>query len=305
MRAQQGMSAHEQPPSPSSAYLEPFAGQSGVACLTRARVEQFVGDQVTAVWIHGEAGTGRRLLARAFHEGTGACGPMVVLDCTSPFTAEHLGTCFREWTRTQWLTRPERWGLCGESVRAATLVLQELDSLRLAVQADLIPSVERFLASRGATTAGPHGVHLVVTSIAAPEGAARGGQVDAELARLLRRNTVAVPPLRERSADIPVLVEGFVREINRRLGLAVRSVSTGALFVLRHYFWPRNLDELRSVVEHAIVMAGDDVLLATHLPSEIREWAVHGDASSTRWEDGASAPHEPAGLRASADSLLG
>src|SRR5262249_6112229 len=82
--------------------------------------------------------------------------------------------------------------------------------------------------------------------------------------------TIALPPLRERSDDLPLLIEHFVRRFSHELGKAVQQVSPEALEVLRRYRWPGNLPELQSVLKQGLLHATGPVLLPDFLPASVR-----------------------------------
>ncbi len=78
-----------------------------------------------------------------------------------------------------------------------------------------------------------------------------------------------LPPLRERSQDIPELAGFFVRKINLRLGLNVTDISQRALEALVQYKWPGNIRELSNAIERALLFCDDPVIDLVHLPSDI------------------------------------
>ena len=82
----------------------------------------------------------------------------------------------------------------------------------------------------------------------------------------LRVVEIALPPLRERASDIPLLVEGLLGKLNRDLGKDVRFVTPAALARLTAYHWPGNVRELENMLTRAVVLAKSDVLDETLLP---------------------------------------
>ena len=75
-----------------------------------------------------------------------------------------------------------------------------------------------------------------------------------------------LPPLRERREDIPLLVQTFLTEFNKRNGKAVRGVDQEAMYLLEHYPWPGNIRELRNVIERATILADREFIEPQHLP---------------------------------------
>ena len=89
----------------------------------------------------------------------------------------------------------------------------------------------------------------------------RAGRFREDLYYRLNVVPIALPPLRERREDVPLLVEHFIRQDGQRLGRStVRAVSSEALDALRVYAWPGNVRELRNVIERALVLSRGDVL---------------------------------------------
>ena len=71
---------------------------------------------------------------------------------------------------------------------------------------------------------------------------------------------IELPPLRQRSDDIPLLVQVFIKEFNKQMGKNVQSVSKQALNLLQQYAWPGNIRELRNVIEHAVILSQGEIL---------------------------------------------
>ncbi|MCI0461754.1 MAG: sigma-54-dependent Fis family transcriptional regulator, partial [Gemmataceae bacterium] len=104
-------------------------------------------------------------------------------------------------------------------------------------------------------------------------GAARFRQ---DLLYRLNGFTIRLPPLRERRADIPGLVEHFIRLSNRELDRAVRLTVPEALSLLHAYDWPGNVRELQSTIRYAVVHAPGDVITLACLPEQFRTQSVLG-----------------------------
>src|SRR5262249_51761374 len=81
---------------------------------------------------------------------------------------------------------------------------------------------------------------------------------------------IALPPLRERGEDLPMLVRHYLRRYSRELGREVREASPEALEVLRAYPWPGNIRELQSVLKQSLLQARGEVLLPAFLPESLR-----------------------------------
>ena len=97
------------------------------------------------------------------------------------------------------------------------------------------------------------------------------GRFREDLYYRLKVVTVAVPPLRERPDDVPLLVDGLVRRAARDCGKEVTGVSEQALALLCAYRWPGNVRELAHVLERGVALAQHDVIMAEELPAELRD----------------------------------
>ncbi|HEX4516445.1 MAG TPA: sigma 54-interacting transcriptional regulator, partial [Polyangiaceae bacterium] len=82
---------------------------------------------------------------------------------------------------------------------------------------------------------------------------------------------VAIPPLRERREDVPLLIDHFVARNNTRLGTNIRGVAADAKKILLEYGWPGNVRELENTIERAMVLCESDTIGATDLPERVRE----------------------------------
>ena len=97
----------------------------------------------------------------------------------------------------------------------------------------------------------------------------RDGRLREDLYYRLNVFTIELPPLRDRRADIPLLVQTFLNEFNTRNNKAVRAVDQEAMYLLERYPWPGNIRELRNVIERATILAEGDFIEAKHLPPPV------------------------------------
>ena len=184
------------------------------------------------ILITGEPGTGRQHLARLVHQASGRA-------------------------RFLRVRRDDETVVLPDS-ETATLFVEEI---RTAVQQPgLRGAIERSAAGR------PDAPRLIAASSADLEADAHAGSFPRELFWKLVPLHFHMPPLRDRPADIPLLITHFVRRIAPRI-----RVSSSALSLLTAYPWPGNVRELRTVVERLCLLASRDVIEADHLPDRIRE----------------------------------
>jgi transcriptional regulator with PAS, ATPase and Fis domain len=99
----------------------------------------------------------------------------------------------------------------------------------------------------------------------------RKGEFREDLYYRLKVVKIAVPPLRERKEDIPLLVDHFLGKFNEKFGREITAVSDDVLEVFMAYHWPGNVRELEHAVEHAFILCRQKIVILAHLPSELND----------------------------------
>jgi two-component system response regulator HydG len=225
--------------------------------------------------VTGEPGSGRSLVARALHAlGAHGGGPCVTLTALADASATEAAWFGVDTGRTGPNGALARAGQV-ETAAGGTLVVEDLAGVHMALQTRLLRIVESGvvhltggLAERRAevrvfATAGPD-VHAQAAS----------GRLRHELVDRLAVVGIAVPPLRDRREDIPLLVAHFVRDAAGRLQRPIRGFTAAAEGLLMSAPWPGNVRELRLVVERACLLAENGIItdreVATSLPPPAR-----------------------------------
>jgi DNA-binding NtrC family response regulator len=208
-----------------------------------------------AVFVIGERGTGKELFARQLHAaGRRPDERFVRVDCAEA-SEERLAHELFE--------RERGW----ERASGGTLLLDDLPSLPPELQRRLLDSF------RQAAPDACRAAQLVASMDQAIALQRRSGRLDGELIDHLCPVEVALPALRQRRSDIPVLVEHFLALYAQRNGVPDCVIETEALVHLWQYDWPGNVRELESVIERVVVLCPRGVVRSTDLPASIRTGA--------------------------------
>ena len=231
-----------------------------------------VADTDANILIAGESGTGKELVARSIHANSRRHHRhFVPLDCAAlPETlveSELFGAERGAYTGAE-ATRP---GLL-EYADGGTLFLDEIGNLPVSAQVRLLRVLqERTLRRLGGTREITVDVRVIAATNQELGRLVKEGRFREDLYYRLNVVPVAIPPLRERSGDVPLLAQHFVTELASRSGREVRGVSSAALMLLERYDWPGNVRELRNVIERAVSITESNQVMPADLPPELTE----------------------------------
>jgi two-component system, NtrC family, response regulator AtoC len=224
----------------------------------------------TTVLLEGETGTGKGMLARAIHRSSArADGPFINVTCSalaeSVMESELFGHEKGAFTDARTMKR----GLV-ELAEGGTLFLDEIGEIGLRLQGKLLQFIEEKRFRRvGGTRDLEVDARLVAATNRNLEQEAEAGRFREDLYYRLSVFPIRLPPLRERSSDIPALVKTFVDEFNRQFGKRITEVAPETMEVLKRYRWPGNVRELRNLIERTVLLADDPVLTPAMLPRQI------------------------------------
>jgi transcriptional regulator with PAS, ATPase and Fis domain len=224
------------------------------------------------VLLRGETGTGKELFARALHTlSARADGPFVAINCAAlpPTLLEselfgHVRGAFTGAVRDQ----PGFF----RSADGGTAFLDEVAEMPLDLQAKLLRVLEtRTVIPVGGREPVPVDARIVAATHQSLRAAVDAGRFRADLMYRLRVIPIFLPPLRARPADVGLLAQKIIEELNRQGGRQIARVAPAALAALTSYPWPGNVRELRNALEYAFVIGEGPVLVPSDLPSEIAE----------------------------------
>jgi DNA-binding NtrC family response regulator len=223
-----------------------------------------------SVLLQGESGTGKELVAQAIHsEGARARGPFVPVNCGALpeglLESELFGHVRGAFTGA---IRDKKGRF--ELAHGGTLFLDEVGELPRPLQVNLLRVLQEGTFER---VGGEKTIHVDVRVISATNrdlmAEVQAGNFREDLYYRLKVVPVLMPPLRERTSDIPLLIEHF-RELAAKEGHRNEGLAPEALARMLDYGWPGNVRELQSVIYYALIKAHGGPILAHHLPPELQ-----------------------------------
>src|SRR4029079_16641650 len=213
------------------------------------------------VLIQGDTGTGKELVAKTLHYHSGRGGPFVALNC-SAIPNELLESELFGYERGAFTGAVERRVGKFEAAAGGTLFLDEIGELPLGLQVKLLRVLqEREFSRVGGREAIRADARIVAATNQDLESAVAAGRFREDLYFRLNVVRITVPPLRDRRADIPELIDFFVDKVNRTLGTSIVGVTDEARDQLIHHAWPGNVRELENTLLRAAVLARGRTLL--------------------------------------------
>jgi formate hydrogenlyase transcriptional activator len=231
---------------------------------------QLVGPTDSTALILGETGTGKELIAGAIHSVSHRCGhPFVKLNCAA-IPAELLESELFGHERGAFTGAvAQRLGRF-EAANGGTLFLDEIGDMPLALQAKLLRVLQEQEFERlGSTVTRRVDVRIVAATNQDLVALIADKQFRTDLYYRLNVFPIALPPLRERVSDIPLLVRHFVEEYGARMSKRISRISNDSMEALQRYPWAGNIRELQNFIERAVILTTGDVLEVPTLPSHI------------------------------------
>jgi two-component system response regulator AtoC len=232
------------------------------------RAQQVATSDAT-VLIEGETGTGKDLLAHAVHAWSGRSQkPFVVVDCGAIPNGLFESALFGHERGAFTGAQKRKIGLI-EAADGGTLFLDEIGELPLEMQPKLLGVIERRAIVRvGAEQPLQVDVRIVAATNRRLDDEVRAGNFRSDLLYRLRVVDLHIPPLRERTQDIPGLATAFMERHARRLGIRAKTLSPEALALVLSYDWPGNVRELEHTLERAALLAEEEQIRPIELSVE-------------------------------------
>jgi len=265
--------------------LENIVGQS-VAMKEIFDVVQQVAPTRATVLVTGESGTGKELIAKALHQlSPRAKQPFVTVHCAALAPTLLESELFGH-ERGAFTGAHERRIGRFELAQGGTLFLDEIGDIDQTIQVKLL----RFLGERTFERVGSNktlsaDVRLVAATNKNLEELVKAGKFREDLFFRLRVVEIELPPLRERTGDIPLLAQSFLREFAKENGKPVNDFTADALEALMNFSWPGNVRELRTAIEHAVVLCRGERISLRDLPASLRGGSSLGSTKLLQGKD--------------------
>jgi DNA-binding NtrC family response regulator len=231
------------------------------------------------ILIQGENGSGKELIANAIHVRSGrAQGPFIKINCAALpkdlIESELFG--YRKGAFTG--ATSDKVGLL-ELAAGGSLMLDEIGEMPLLLQTKLLRVLqEREYRPIGSDRLVKVDFRLICATNVEPDAAMKDGRLREDLYFRINTVTLRVPPLRDRSEDLPLLCAHFLEKFNQRYQKHVKSLTPAAYHLLIRFRWPGNVRELENAVERAVLVAKTPDVQPQDLPEAIRGDAGVEDA---------------------------
>lgn len=253
-----------------------LVGNSSAMDLVFKQIQE-LGRVDSTVLIQGETGAGKELVARAIHDASHRKDqPFIPVNCAgltdSLITSQLFG--HRKGAFTGAIA--DQQGVF-EAADGGTLFLDEIGDIPASVQTSLLRVLEERAITRvGETKLRKIDVRVIAATHRNLTEEVEAGRFRTDLLFRIRVARIFLPPLRERTDDIPLLVQNTLRHSQALLGHSVTAISSEALKLLYRYSWPGNVREFNNAIESAVISAKSPIIQPHDLPPEI----LHGPADT-------------------------
>ncbi|MEA3279660.1 MAG: sigma-54 dependent transcriptional regulator [Thermodesulfobacteriota bacterium] len=224
----------------------------------------------TTVLVSGESGTGKELVARGIYlAGDRSKMPLVTINCggipENLLESEFFG--YRKGAFTG--ADKDKKGLFEEADKG-TIFLDEIGELPLSLQVKILRVLqENEIRMIGDTKVKKVDVRVIAATSKNLNDEVKDGAFREDLFYRLNVLPIRLPPLRERTEDIPLLSQYFIDKFNIKLGKDIKGIAPAAMSLLLKHNWPGNVRELENVIERAVILSEKMVLLPENLPAEL------------------------------------
>lgn len=248
-----------------------IVGETPAVRLLAEQIDR-VAPTPVSILITGESGTGKEVLARTIHaRSPRANKAFIAINCAAIpdqlLESELFGYEPGAFTGA----KRQKKGLI-ELADGGTLFLDEIGSMKLEMQAKLLRVLENKTLMRvGGTSEVRVNIRLMAATNRDLAAAVQAGEFREDLFYRLSVVQFHLPPLRERTADLPLFVATFVEHAAREMGKPITAVHPRAMAAIKTYRWPGNIRELRNAIERAVLFCDGTEIRLAHLPAEVAQ----------------------------------
>jgi two-component system response regulator AtoC len=269
--AQKGPRAAPEPEEAPGPGLDFIIGKSAAMARVFTKIRRAAPSDST-VLLTGESGTGKELVARAIHQlSPRADQEFVPVDCSALVETLLESELFGHVKGSFTGAHQTKHGLF-ELANHGTFFFDEISNLSLNIQAKLLRVIqEREFMKVGSQKRIKLDIRIIASSNRDLLEAIKAGAFREDLYYRLSVIPIHLPPLRERTGDIPLLVDHFLRQYSQIGGREVTGIANRALKMLSDYSWPGNVRELEHTIERIVILEDGDTIQPEHLPSFISQ----------------------------------
>jgi len=226
----------------------------------------------TNILIEGESGTGKELVAKSIHANSNRKdNSLITVNCGAVpenlLESELFGHIKGAFTGAI----ANKQGLF-ELANGGTIFLDEIGEMPIQLQVKILRVIqEKEFRRVGDIKASLTDIRIIAATNKDLEEAIKQGSFREDLYYRLNVIQIKLPPLRERKDDIPSLASSFLKKYNNEIGKDIKHISSEALELLLHYEFPGNIRELENIIERAVALEKNDVILPESLPAKVRK----------------------------------
>lgn len=260
--------------------LDRLIGSSPEICRVSEMIHQ-VAPTKTTILIEGESGTGKEVVAGLLHHMSGRPAAKLVTVHCAALSAQLLESELFGHEKGAFTGATQRRIGRFEQADGGTLFLDEIGEIDEATQVKLLRALsERTIERVGSNEPITVDVRVIAATNQNLRALVDAGRFREDLFFRLNVVSIEMPPLRNRSEDIVLLTNAFLKEFAQENGRPLKPLSDAALQRLTTHDWPGNVRELRTAIEHGVVMSNDDLIHLHHLPRFLNHSAAEGQSES-------------------------
>ena len=231
---------------------------------------EHISDSDSTVLITGESGTGKEIVAETIHKKSKRANkPYVIVNCAA-IPENLLESEMFGHERGSFTGALDRHLGKFELASGGTIFLDEIGEMPMAMQVKLLRAVQEGAIERvGGEKSIPIDIRIIAATNIDLKKAIQDKKFREDLYYRLNVIPINIPPLRDRSEDIPLFINYFLAKYNKELNKDIKYMSGEALKVFEEYSWPGNIRELENLIERIVTLSKDDHIDTAHLPKDI------------------------------------